>query len=1280
MNNLKKGLFVFAALTIVIGSIGFIAPVKAVTIASGDLVKVADSSAVYLIQGAKKRVFPHNNVYLSWGYPVDFSSVKTVSASELAAYADDNAVPFRDGSLFRGTAASLHGKEASCVFAVSDAILRPVQSAEIYQALYNDADFSLVTWVPDDLLTKFNYTIGATVESSSVHLNGDLVKYEGESQVYLVVNGEKRAISSVAIEANRLQNHNVISIAASESYGSGSSITGAESAITAPGWQSSEVVVEAGSLSVSLAADTPSAATVPYKATNVPVLKFNLANSGASDITISSMIFKRTGIGAYDDYEGLYVYDGNIKLTNSRTISSDTNLLEFSTFIQDLVVSAGSSKAIILRGDVDNAAGTNASNQDAFKLQSVVSDASAVVGLPITGSLITLGSQSVSSVAVTSAVAPSNPTVGAKDAILGEFKIDAGDNAIDVNQIIINLTGTIDSSDLSNMKLVYLGETLATSSAIIKDEITFTLSSPFRIPKSVIRTLQLRGDVAGRIARTIQLYLDEDSDLDVTDVEYGYGAYISGNTFTGDSLVLQGGEINLTDQGPVSGNVPNDTNDVSLLDFDITPNRNIEVKRMQVRIQIKGTAGTEDLAVNELFDLRIKDRDTGATIAGPFDYQPAAITDVSTTYGNGVDATYNSSAVAVQLINDKTWTDTFTIAAGVTKHLSVTTDIHSGADAGILIKAEVIMPANSTDSYVKDTDTNDYIVIADVVPTSLNGEAMTITATDITVTKASLPETNDTIIKSANDVPALGMVLTASNAGDMTVRQIVGRVMVNADATPAVAGSGDTDARTVIASASLYDGSTLLKTAGVVYSSVAYSTVTFDSLDVVVPAGSNKSLVIKVDVKAVASTSYFGVTVIPSSGISSYDANGSSDPDDADINQFATGNLFTVNTAGNLTMAAESDPRSDIVIAGSSNVLFSKIKFRAQYEAFNINKLRVNNVLGSRYGDNEISKVHLSYPKEDGSTGTVSGDLSSYYVNFDLSLAPMYVAKDSYAILEVRADVNTVAAGANSGHQPQLGVDYNATDNTEAIGVSSGTKKITLHASADANGQLMVVRKSKPTVENIGLPALTLADSGDIVLSKFKISADANEAVALKKLSFNLTLSDNATSSALYVDTLKLYDASNMSTALTVEMIDDAATDVSGTATSIANGSNTVYVGFGTASATEEVISAGSSKTFVLKGRIRNSAQYDSIMTKLIIDNDSSVIYQGYASDHATELVDLTGYTDGSVVSNQVADFIWSDNADGYDHAYALDTATLLDWTDGYLVKTLPSNYQTLTR
>ena len=75
----------------------------------------------------------------------------------------------------------------------------------------------------------------------------------------------------------------------------------------------------------------------------------------------------------------------------------------------------------------------------------------------------------------------------------------------------------------------------------------------------------------------------------------------------------------------------------------------------------------------------------------------------------------------------------------------------------------------------------------------------------------------------------------------------------------------------------------------------------------------------------------------------------------------------------------------------------------------------------------------------------------------------------------------------------------------------------------------------------------------------------------------------------------------------------------------------------------------------------------------LVIDNDIAVLYSKYpVTGGGNLLVDLYDAVD--------ADFIWSDNSDGYNHAYDLGNTDLTDWTNGYLIKNLPSDYQTLTR
>jgi len=121
--------------------------------------------------------------------------------------------------MFRGTTSSLYGKDASAVFFVSDGKLRPIKSAEIYQKLFNDPEWKYVTWVPDDLLDKFEYPLGEMIESSDIHPNGCLVKYPDSPTVYLVSQGKlKPFVSWDVFVENGYENRPIITIPKSETY------------------------------------------------------------------------------------------------------------------------------------------------------------------------------------------------------------------------------------------------------------------------------------------------------------------------------------------------------------------------------------------------------------------------------------------------------------------------------------------------------------------------------------------------------------------------------------------------------------------------------------------------------------------------------------------------------------------------------------------------------------------------------------------------------------------------------------------------------------------------------------------------------------------------------------------------------------------------------------------------------------------------------------------------------------------------------------------------------
>ena len=218
MNILKRVASSVALVTMLV-SVVPTTSVFAATIVDGDLVKASGSSSVYLIQDGLKRVFPHSSVYLSWGYPSNYSTVKTVTASELAVYPDGDAVIYRDGLVFRFQGVGMTGGfDPSAVFYVSDGKVRPIESASAYMKLFNGgvneaAAWDRVYWIPNDLLAKFTYTKGTLVTASEIDNgilpNGLLAK--DSSGLYYVVNGNKLSnITTAGMSANRyLANSNV---------------------------------------------------------------------------------------------------------------------------------------------------------------------------------------------------------------------------------------------------------------------------------------------------------------------------------------------------------------------------------------------------------------------------------------------------------------------------------------------------------------------------------------------------------------------------------------------------------------------------------------------------------------------------------------------------------------------------------------------------------------------------------------------------------------------------------------------------------------------------------------------------------------------------------------------------------------------------------------------------------------------------------------------------------------------------------------------------------------
>ncbi|MBU0648654.1 hypothetical protein KJ969_00890, partial [Patescibacteria group bacterium] len=472
--RLSKRIFtVGVVVTTIAWSIGFAAFVmplaaEAATLASGDLIKASQPAVYYYAADGKRYVFPNENTYFSW-YP-DFSTVKVITDAELADVTIGGNITIRPGThLVKITT------DPKVYAVTSGGSLHWVETEDVAAKLWGASWASKVVDVPDSFFT--NYSIGDSI-STYVHPDGCLVKYEGDANVYLVDGGVKRLIADeAAFNANNFMWNFLNTIPADVTYTDGANVTGAESGLT-------DLVAGASStgtgLSAALASDTPAGATLPQGSSANDLLKVNLTASSDGAIILTSLHVKRTGVGASADWSNLYLYEGTTRLTSGRAINASTNIVEFNNLNKTIAASA--TLALTLVGDV--ATSRTAGAEHAFEVTastSVGTDATVSGTFPMKGNTFTIGSATGAAVTIIKGTSPANPTVGAVEADVATFKLTASGANVELRQVSLIQAGSVTNSDLTNLKLLNSGNTLATAATMTDDKAIFVLDTPFSI-------------------------------------------------------------------------------------------------------------------------------------------------------------------------------------------------------------------------------------------------------------------------------------------------------------------------------------------------------------------------------------------------------------------------------------------------------------------------------------------------------------------------------------------------------------------------------------------------------------------------------------------------------------------------------------------------------------------------------------------------------------------------------------------------------------------------------
>lgn len=1282
MNTVKKFISSFVTLTTVVWSVGgaLLVPsmAQAATLSPGDLIKASGAAVYYYSADGKRYVFPNEKTYFSW-YS-DFSSVVTITDAELAAIMIGGNVTIRPGTKLVKitTDPKVYAVSGTC------AMLHWVETEEIAKSLYGNDWATRVVDVPDAFFV--DYEVGSSL-SSAVHPDGQIIKYASDASTYYVVeSGLKRKLSSAGITANKLNTG--MAVETTVTYSNGSDVTGYEAGLGKVACESDTVVVN-GSVNVALASDTPAGKTVPKNAASVELAKFTLT-ADSNDALVTGLHLSRIGVGATTDFSNVYLYDGNgTRLTTGRTINSATNNVEFNGL--NLSISANSSKSIVVVGDFSSPNTTG--GQHAFEISdaaSVVISGSGSVGgsFPVRANTFTVGTTLAGTLTVTEGTAPSNPNIGSIDAEIGNFKLAASTNDISIRRITLLQAGDISNSDLSDLKL-YQGDTVvATTPSVVGDKIVLSLDPAFVIEDGITKTFSLRATIGGRSGRTIKTYVEYTTDISATDLTYNSGAAVNIDAYDGDAdgtqyseVTTQGGQLTVAFNGPTTGNVAKGSQDVVLYKFALTTSDNdLEIRRLRFRIDSTSGGTLEDTTAGTDFftDIKIKDADTGVTLMGP------------TSISAGV-----TSGTSFAL------TDVFNLKAGTTKNLAITADIANSTDTELIDNKYRACLSNDTATAVaagtavttvcaaddaifalgdvKIVSTGENLAVAKIVPNAaIAGNELTVRSSSLSVALASTPSAG-TAVKKQKDIPSVGFVFTAGSESKSLIRSIsvtgVGRQADTGNYTAALFND-------VVSGCSLYEGAT--KKGESKSPDSVTGAMNFTSLNIEVPAGTSKTIVVKCDAQTTVdgAQDYYALGLSGTTAVTAEDTDNNeitvTPPATVEANDSTAPSLAqTVKSSGSLTVAAGSQPSGTIVLGGNT-IKYAEFKATAEFEDVTIDKITVTSTGESANFSNIVVKVAGT---EVGSTSLTSG-ADSYK---DISLTtPVTVAKGGNATFEIYGTLADVVSSssvsgattgvARTGASSNLGMGANVTDspwdsnysgkfNIMAVGGASGDR---LYATGVKTvGNAMILRKGKPVITKLASVNDTLSTGSPVDLYKFQISADA----AGDSVSWIQMVLQVATSSGVgALDSFALYKGSSPLTANTqVFITNNAGNDLTG-ATSYVAGSSGLLVIIRLAS--EEIIS-GTGTVYTLRATptLVSDANTKTVTTSFV--RSVAGTYTGYLALAAASYrmgLDPSNTYDGAGLTTGT--FLWSDNSETT-HAYATGTSSSRDWTDDTLIESM---------
>jgi len=1014
MQKIRKA-FVVSVMSITVLSMSMLAlPVSVgAAVGAGDLVKVDGSSAVYYIDADNiKHVFPNEPTYKSWYR--DFSSVQTITATELSGFARGGNVTVRPGTKL------ITSPDEVTVYAVEPGgVLRSIVSEA------NAIDLYGANWARRviDVVPSFmvNYTTGSALTVGEYPV-GTLVQMTGDTDVYYYDGTNYRMFEDEsALLDNRFSLDDVVTTDMTITAG-GTEISGAEAdLINTAGGALGDVITSSG-LSVALSASTPASGSIisdstanEYPQALIPFTKVNFTAAADGDVKVTELQFTRTGISADGDLGNLYLYDGNTRVAEYSSFSD--KVVTFRNTSGLFTVGAGATKSITLKGDLARGSTSVTSGKTiGFNLvstDSVSANAASVSGsFPITGNLMStavvtdLGHLYFAGTSGANGSIPGSVKADQANVEFWSVNVTADAQDMQIDYLKFTMVGTIDTDDIGSVKLELAGEQVGDAVSMGSDNtLVYDLSSdPIVIAAGQTKALSLRGDMLGGSGRSFEFTIQKSSDVSLYDTEYG--VYVTPNV-TGVTTafgVVQATSNISVDSGTITvgvatdsptGNIPDAATNVTLAKFSFTATgEDVKVESL--------VASSTCTGLNEVL----------ANVKVLLDGSQVGSTDTSLTCNGGTDTA------------SFTFGNTFVVPAGTTKYLTLVADT-TGAniDSGDTVIAALQVGSGNA---VGQT------TLTSLSTTAQTGRTLTVASGLATATEntsfgdRSATQPSGTV--SASGVQIASFVIKAGAGEGIKVTQI----KLADDSTTEL---GDNFQNLKL----MHDGTQIGSTIGSLNTTAGTYTFT-PATAIQIAAGQQYQVDVYADI--LSSVADSATVLSPVVAFDEATATGLVTGATASATTNADLQNAYISAQGNLTITLDNDTAlAQQVLMGSTGLELAKFKLAADAaEDISISKIVISDFLTAA-ATGTIKNLKLFVDgAQVGQTINLTNDYatSSYGVFDGISLT---IPKNNNKILTVKGDVNTYDNGAlsNSGHNISMRTLYDGTyEPITAVGASSG--------------------------------------------------------------------------------------------------------------------------------------------------------------------------------------------------------------------------------------------------